>query len=379
MNPESIAALTGRQAPFREQNPTRLGPQDKEHGPAAPYNPTITSPSSAQRGRDTRDEIPQTQDTAHVALELDNETDLPGQEVPITLSGVDDPASSIQSPRNDSKRQTSRPWFGHRQPVPEAQQTAQNASQDTDRNHSSKAQADEPRHRTLYDRQSDARRISPISDSQTPDSERHSRSVEKPRGKKRTREDTLVIDESEDEFQTMSGDTTDIARRRAQKPHQERRVRPRVEIRAQSDNTAESAENQLFSSLNETTIDEPATRDQHEVHSTPSASNRKISSTQPSPSRPAPPSSQINWPRPNTPDRTGEVRRGRGWWTQERTDRLVQLIGKHGPKWADIISEDRICPEELGGAIFGPADGKETKLQTVLKDRARVLKRKWRK
>ncbi|KAJ5153219.1 uncharacterized protein N7482_009697 [Penicillium canariense] len=225
----------------------------------------------------------------------------------------------------------------------------------------SAAQTQPSRRRTIFDRQPNASRVSPLG-SEEP------RSAERPRApaiqlqstlqsisRKRGRGDS--DDETSDDDSSFDQDNRNhsIAQRRAQVPEQTRPTDKRQRV-----NDDESGpENQLQESLAASQTQSgsqmvervPPVSTQRESrwleeNSTPRSSTR--------PKRVIAPSS-----------------RTRRRWTQEEDDRLLMLVGVHATQWAVIERQDQICPASNGGPKLGG------RTQVDMKDRARTLKRKY--
>lgn len=212
-------------------------------------------------------------------------------------------------------------------------------------------------HSTIFDRQTDARRVSPIRDSDSPSVGRPTPSVAPASSRKRTREE---IEDSDDDFDVDTRNI-DTAGRRAQKPQQERRVRPRTDDSADGSADAEDAAEQLHSSLDQANEETESAQIQASANS-------------PRPQR------RSDWARRNAPNRRTVHERPKYLkWTREEDERLIQLIGRWGCSWATIEREDELCPAESGGSKFATRRDSYAgpKFQIALKDRARVLKRKW--
>lgn len=320
-----------------QQDLSHLESQHQEQDPGALGSYVATSPSDARGHSGTPDEIPQTQDTTTVIS--------PDRDGPSHRTGRirETPPSA---PQEDQEV------------LPEAPKTTQDASRHTSANQQRNAQSTPAGHRTLYDPQSGARRISPIGDSQTPGSEKESRPTEIAPSRKRTHDEIEGSEESDTEHETAATDEESIARRRQQKPNQ-KRPRPLDRLdRLESDSPSDGPQNQLQSSLNETT--EPARQ----------------------PSRPpseTPPARISEWDRLHAPRvlQRATVNSGRGWWTKERSDRLVELIGSRGTKWKEIVDDDATYPASKGGSMFISRRADGTKFQVAMKDHARVLKKRY--
>ena len=232
-------------------------------------------------------------------------------------------------------------------------------------------------HSTIFDRQTDARRVSPISDS--PSVGRPTPSVAPAASRKRTREE---IEDSDDDFDVDTRNI-DTAGRRAQKPQQERRVRPRTDDSADGSADAEDAAEQLHSSLDQANEEIESAQTQASANPPPPQrrSDRAGRNTLPLVPVNSPPSqSQNDWARRNAPNRRTVHERPKYLkWTREEDERLIQLIGRWGCSWATIEREDELCPAESGGSKFATRRDSYAgpKFQIALKDRARVLKRKW--
>ncbi|EHA23555.1 hypothetical protein ASPNIDRAFT_207437, partial [Aspergillus niger ATCC 1015] len=187
----------------------------------------------------------------------------------------------------------------------------------------------------FIDRQENAVRVSPVSQTSGP------RSAERrPRGRppKRRRE-TESVSESEEEYDT---DDREVAteRRRAQKP-----VQARQSKRARVDSGREEAEGE--------------------------AQGRRRSGSQEaagSPVRAQARSPQRDDRRAMPPP--GPKRRTRGW-TEAEDARLIRLIEEHGVSWTKIEDENAIQPEKEGESRF------ENRNQVQIKDRARNLRIKF--
>ncbi|KAI2931045.1 hypothetical protein CBS147320_2838 [Aspergillus niger] len=187
----------------------------------------------------------------------------------------------------------------------------------------------------FIDRQKNAVRVSPVSQTSGP------RSAERrPRGRppKRRRE-TESVSESEEEYDT---DDREVAteRRRAQKP-----VQARQSKRARVDSGREEAEGE--------------------------AQGRRRSGSQEaagSPVRAQARSPQRDDRRAMPPP--GPKRRTRGW-TEAEDARLIRLIEEHGVSWTKIEDENAIQPEKEGESRF------ENRNQVQIKDRARNLRIKF--
>ncbi|KAJ5162202.1 hypothetical protein N7492_007594 [Penicillium capsulatum] len=356
LNVRSISAVTRRSEPAGEQDLSHLGSQYKRQDPGVPDADIVKSPSNAHGGRELPDEIPQPQDTTIVDPEP-AQSSWQGQTHRKPRRWFDVPQPSSWNIKPPSSAPALNP-----QPINMGFERTQEVTESTD--------SAQPTRRTLYDRQSNAQRISPIGDSESPDPERPPQQAKDPVSRKRGHEE---VAESDDEFESTSRDDADIAHRRAQKPHQERRVRPRSEARAE---TEDAANLQLESSLN-------ASSQNQVVAAPPSSTQGHLLPLAP----PSPPAQAASSPRGESaqrnvhgPNQATVVETGKRWWTPERDERLISLIGKYGPKWADILRADLLCASTDGGSKFSSrAEADKTKFQVIMKDRARVLKHKFRR
>lgn len=180
--------------------------------------------------------------------------------------------------------------------------------------------------RAFIDRQQDAQRVSPISQSDVQSADR-SRTL---RSRKRTNE---AVEDSDEEF-AQDDRTVNIADRRAQKPNKSPAKRRRTEPSTQ----------------------EPSSSTTHP----PAAPRAPSEIPSPNPPRPSQPATQ---------QQVGMEQPYRRRWTTEQTNGLIKYIEETGPKWAVIKAADNARPEAMGGNLF------KHRSNVQLKDKARNLKK----
>lgn len=214
----------------------------------------------------------------------------------------------------------------------------------------------QPQPRTWIDRQPNAHRISPISESQSV--ERPRPSAAPPISRKRPRPES----DSEDSDDGFDQDDRDIdtAARRAQKSPQAPVVkRPRIQQSTESD-----AAHQLQESLT------ASSQSQQPARPLPIASTQV--STQLAEEQP-----RSRWLAANSvagEQPTFELNyrsSGKNTWSDAETERLIMLMARHGTAWAEIKRQDDLCPTQDGGPML------TKRSQVNLKDKARNLKEKF--
>ena len=224
--------------------------------------------------------------------------------------------------------------------------------------------------RTIFDRQNNARRVSPVdldSLSQTSQSQPH------PVASRKRQRSASRGESSDDAFEQDRRAVDDpAAKRRAHSAREERRVRQRtVEI---DDGGAgdQLLQRQVASS-------QPAPS--KPIMASTQTTTGQVSAAPIPSSAPAPPQTapvpQTAWAQINSVPSSGVQPRimlnHRVKWTPEEDKRLIMLIERWGPAWATIESQDALCPPAEGGPKFQPRQN----LQVKLKDRARNLKKKY--
>ncbi|KAJ5726067.1 uncharacterized protein N7483_007424 [Penicillium malachiteum] len=239
-----------------------------------------------------------------------------------------------------------------------------------------------PLRSTYFDRQNNASRVSPINEVESQSAERRpvQRPVQRPveterivsRKRRREEEDD---DESGDDFEPDSR-RINVAEKRAKKPA------PRRDPPREQRPEINEADDQLAGELDTSNQTSQPTRTNAVVASARaqalgSSSSAPVSPPAPSPSAPSQPAKQSSWAARNAPDAANMNVSGRrgGKWTEEEDKRLIHLIAAHGTGWAEIIKQDSICPAVDGG----PAFTARKRTQTDIKDRARVLRRRFEK
>lgn len=238
----------------------------------------------------------------------------------------------------------------------------------------------EPLGRTWTDRQPDARRVSPISESHSIERPRLT-AMAPPSQRKRPLPDS---DDDSDGFD-QDRRTIDFAARRAQKPTQapSTHKRPRIGYSEESDAAVQLRETLTASSQGGLTQPIREAREAPSAQPLPSAQPAQVpSSSQPARTLPFT-STQTTaqepsrWLLHNTvgddqPSErpTFEQRRGKNTWSQAETDRLVMLMAKYGTGWAEIKRQDSVCPESNGGPLL------TNRTQVNLKDKARTIRAK---
>ena len=383
MNKKSFQDVDEREKEPREQSLSNLESQYKGQGPGAADSSHLTpaEPSSSARQGENREEIPQTQDSTVLDSNPGDNSTLINDDDSWILPGEADEDHSPISPRNSQvqtpDRQFEAPQSAQHHTTPVS--STQRVFQDIERGRQMKKPSGQQSHSTIFDRQTDARRVSPIRDSDSPSVGRPTPSVAPASSRKRTREE---IEDSDDDFDVDTRNI-DTAGRRAQKPQQERRVRPRTDDSADGSADAEDAAEQLHSSLDQANEEIESAQTQASANPPPPQrrSDRAGRNTLPLVPVNSPPSqSQNDWARRNAPNRRTVHERPKYLkWTREEDERLIQLIGRWGCSWATIEREDELCPAESGGSKFATRRDSYAgpKFQIALKDRARVLKRKW--
>ena len=408
MNKKSFQDVDEREKEPREQSLSNLESQYKGKGPGATDSSHLTpaEPLSSARQGENREEIPQTQDSTVLDSNPGDNSTLINDDDSWILPGEADEDHSPVSPRNGQvqtpDRQFEAPQSAQHQTTPIS--STQRVFQDIERGRQMKKPSGQQSHSTIFDRQTDARRVSPIRDSDSPSVGKPTPSVAPAASRKRTRKE---IEDSDDDFDVDTRNI-DTAGRRAQKPQQERRVRPRTDDSADGSADAEDAAEQLHSSLDQANEEIESAQTQASANPPPPQrrSDRAGRNTLPLvPVNSPPPQSQSDWARRNDPNsrhtahpqpppsqsqndwarrnapnrRTAHERQKYLKWTREEDERLIQLIGRWGCSWARIEREDELCPAESGGSKFATRRDSYAgpKFQIALKDRARVLKRKW--
>lgn len=274
------------------------------------------------------------------------------EEESLHLDGLEAEAEATTSPAMRRNNQSNGPFFdspnGARTQASPPQSTAEIRNVIMGR---------PPQRLTWTDRQPDAHRISPISESQSAERPRAPAAVP-PSSRKRPRPDS----DDDDSDNGFDQDIRDIntSERRAQKPPQARPVgkRPRTDHGSESD-----AADQLQESLT-------ASSQVQLTRTLPFASTQV--STQLAEQQP-----RSRWLAFNsvsdeqTYPAIEDTRRGRKGWTQAETDRLIMLMARHGTSWAEIKRQDDLCPEQDGGPLL------TKRSQVNLKDKARNLKEKF--
>ena len=229
------------------------------------------------------------------------------------------------------------------------------------------SQNDQTPRRNIFDRQNDARRVSPIDlDTDSQRTQIHSGQSGPTASRKRQRSVSLG-ESSEDAFDRDERAGDDLEeRQRMRQAREERRVRQRTET---TDETG--PERQLQQSLAASSQRAPPRQ-----AFTSSQANSVPSTAPPAPVSTAAPTPRTAWDRHNAvPADTSYLRSqlhlGRLKWTPEEDERLIMLIQRWGPSWAKIESEDALCPPASGGPKFRHREN----MQVKLKDRARNLKK----
>ncbi|KAJ5711155.1 hypothetical protein N7488_005311 [Penicillium malachiteum] len=222
--------------------------------------------------------------------------------------------------------------------------------------------------RTYFDRQNDASRVSPINEAESQSAERRPEPAQRVISRKRRREDN----ESGDEFEPDSRNIN-VTEKRATKPAPKRPAPSRPPPRTEPSETSESA-NQLIDELNTSSqTTRPARSDAVVVSSR--AQILASSSTTAPPATPSPPATQSSWAALNTPGAVNVSGRRGGKWTEQEDQRLIQMVAAHGTSWAEMLKQDALCPAGDGG----PAFTARKRTGVDLKDRARVLRRRFEK
>ncbi|KAJ5738637.1 hypothetical protein N7493_001792 [Penicillium malachiteum] len=220
--------------------------------------------------------------------------------------------------------------------------------------------------RTYFDRQSDASRVSPINEAESQSAERRPEPAQRVVSRKRRREDN----ESGDEFEPDSRNIN-VAEKRATKPAPKRPAPSRAPPRTESSENSEAG-NQLIGELNTSNQTSRAVVVSSRAQILASSSTP---APPPSPPAPSPPATQSAWAARNTPGVLHASGKRGGKWTEEEDKRLIHLIGVYGTSWAKIIKEDSVCPASDNGPAFTAR--KRTGID--IKDRARVLRRRFEK
>ncbi|KAJ5769098.1 hypothetical protein N7520_003657 [Penicillium odoratum] len=215
--------------------------------------------------------------------------------------------------------------------------------------------------RTIFDRQNDARRVSPIDETETQSAERRPARPNGENSRKRARGDTE--EESDDDFEQDSR-ASNTATKRAIKPPPKRHAPARQE----RDETLESA-SEAGEQLQQQLISSQAAA-RKMPWSSSTATTQELA---PAPALAPAPTVQSAWAARNISAQRPPGKGGK--WSQEEDDRIIRGVAVHGTSWSTIIKEDKLCPDRDGGPVLL----QRQRSQVDIKDRARVLKRKMMK
>lgn len=221
------------------------------------------------------------------------------------------------------------------------------------------------RRQAWTDRQNDAERVSPISESQSAERTRSLTPLSSSR--KRAPQD-LDSEDSDDGFD-RDIPPVNPSKRRARKSPQARPMSKRTR-------TDSGAGTQLRQSLAASSQVAPTPRGPGPSSQRPPAQPAQSSSA-PVNSQLAPQQPMTNWRQHNTvpnPDLTRahiECGNPKERWSTAETERLIFLIARHATAWAEIERQDGVCPIPDGGPLL------QSHGQVKLKDRARTLKKRY--
>lgn len=344
----SLDAIQRRESRHRQQEMSHLESQHPSR-PAGTQGTNTSAdhgpPASAQV-----DEVPQSPLPRHpepMASPLFDPED-----ESLNLRGLEAEAEATTSPAMRRTTENDRRFFDS--PGPE--QTPTSAPQSTAEIRNI-IMGHQPQPRTWIDRQPNAHRISPISESQS--AERPRPSAPPPISRKRARPET----DSEDSDEGFDQDDRDIdtAARRAQKSLQPRPVdkRPRIVHSTESDAAHQLQEGLTASSQTQ----QPA----RPLPFTSTQVSTQLAEQQP----------RSRWLEANSvsdeqpPFRLAHRGAGKNTWSDAETERLLMLMARHGTAWAEIKRQDELCPRQDGGPML------TKRSQVNLKDKARNLKEKF--
>ncbi|KAJ5111076.1 hypothetical protein N7532_001611 [Penicillium argentinense] len=339
----------------RQREAVNATPQTARRSSAAedgdfPSVGTLIRDAAATRNARSPMEVAQTPEPeqGHRVMDADSTLLGDGDDLDLTNPHENDLMQSNSPPGSERTRQVSYNqgrFFGS----PQKSQTSgpQKQKQSTPR-------------RTLLDPQNTRSRVIWTDDEDSPHAEEHqpppSRSTQATRKRRRS----VADDDSDDDFDQDDREL-DIQSCRAHKPSKRKRV------------SSEDGDpgNQLRGDLMASS--QPA-QTQEQENSTPPTSTQ-LESPQPTPSQTAiarinaidPPPSQSRWSQLGPFDTAAPRKR----WSANEEERLVDLVTRSGPRWADIKRIDAVCPRSDGGPLL------THRTQVQLKDKARNIKKKY--
>lgn len=221
----------------------------------------------------------------------------------------------------------------------------------------SRSPMQDPRRRAFIDRQEDAYRVSPISQS-TESAERRHDLPHNPSKRKRDIFDSDDDGDDDDDEFSRDDRAVDIADKRAQKPEQPQHKRQRLN----DDFTEDASASQLQRGLEGSTLTASSIFQREDtngpVENQGSSRVRHILPSTQSPVRERPPTSRQT---------SSTAYRYHKAWSHEENERLIYLVGLYGTHWARIKRNDGVCPPSQGGPRLADRD------QIQIKDRARNL------
>lgn len=324
----AVHAVARLKAARDQQALTNLESQPRSRPSRAHESSLFDYPTFDEEVATGRLEIPQSPDLANAGAD-DSTLHDNDEELSFNRGRTSGVVESTSPPGSSRIRQTSHGpgharWFDS--PTTRPRRSPSTA---TDIFYQAISQNDRPPRSAFIDRQSDAARISPISQAtDAASAERRRAQVNLEASRKRARESSDDDESSDEDPFDRDHRVIEVAERRARKPEQTRLYPKRSRL------SRESA---------------PA----HQLQQTLNASSQPAAPSQ------APPSSV---PAPAAPLSKR--------WSEEETQRLIHLVGICETRWVDMKRKDDLWPESDGG----PKLSRRTQMN--LKDRARTLRRK---